>query len=239
MLTIDYERLDVAEGHVVLDLGCGKGRHSYEVQRRGGRVVAADLDIDALRATAEMMLAVSYEEDVPLGSACVADALQLPFASASFDRVIASEVLEHIPADGAALEEIARIVKPGGTVAVSVPRFWPELICWGLSGDYRTSEGGHVRIYRRSQMVERMRAAGLEPFAVHHAHAFHAPYWWMRCAFGLQREQILPARSYHRFLVWDIENPNKVVRSIEKGLDPVLGKSVVFYARRVAVPAHA
>lgn len=239
MLTIDYDKLGVRKGERVLDLGCGKGRHSYEIQRRGAMPVAADLDHDALKATSDMMMAVADQEDVPIGSACVSDALSLPFEAASFDRAIASEVLEHIPSDEAALAEIARVVRPGGVVAISVPRFWPEAVCWALSGDYRTSAGGHVRIYRRSQLRDRLRTAGLEPFDTHHAHAFHAPYWWMRCALGLQRENALPARSYHRFLVWDIEHPNAVVRSVEKGLDPLLGKSFVIYARRSPVDAHA
>src|SRR3712207_8881866 len=49
---------------------------------------------------------------------------------ASVDRVIASEVLEHIPDDARAMAEIARVLKPGGTVAVTVPRFGPERVCW-------------------------------------------------------------------------------------------------------------
>ena len=62
---------------------------------------------------------------------------------------MASEVLEHIPDDVTAMAEIARVLKPGGRVAVTVPRYGPERICWALSDEYHANEGGHIRIYRR------------------------------------------------------------------------------------------
>ncbi len=232
MLTIDYEHLGVREGELVLDLGCGKGRHSYEVQRLGARPVGVDLDLPALREVAEMMWAVASEEDVALGSCCMGNALQLPFASGTFDRVIVSEVLEHISEDSAAISEIVRVTKPGGTVAISVPRFWPEAVCWTLSKQYHSNQGGHVRIYRSSQLLDRLKRFGLEPYRSHHAHALHTPYWWLRCAIDLDG-RAAPVARYHDFLVWDIEKQNRVVRTLERALDPVLGKSFVVYLRKV------
>ena len=91
------------------------------------------------------------------------DALRLPFADATFDRVIASEVLEHIPEDDSAMAELSRVLRPGGTMAVTVPRFGPEAVNWALSDEYHDVPGGHVRIYRRSTLVERLRRAGLRP----------------------------------------------------------------------------
>ena len=76
--------------------------------------------------------------------------LRLPFADGTFDRVIASEVLEHIPDDAAAMAELARVLRPGGTMAVTVPRCGPEVVNWVLSDEYHDVPGGHVRIYRRS-----------------------------------------------------------------------------------------
>lgn len=233
MLTVNSDILRIRPGDIVLDLGAGAGRHSYEVQRRGGIAVAVDLDDAALKDTAQMMSLVSQEEDTQSGSCVVADALRLPFEDASFDKVIASEVLEHIPSDEAAMREIARVLKPEGTAAVSVPRAWPEAVCWGLSNEYHSNPGGHVRIYRRSQLRSRFHDSGLRPYSSHHAHAFHAPFWWLRCALDLDGKA-KPVAAYHRFLVWDIENPNRIVRATEKMLNPVLGKSVVFYLRKVA-----
>jgi SAM-dependent methyltransferase len=93
------------------------------------------------------------------------DGTCLPFADGVFDRVIASEVLEHIPDDQAALDELARVLRPGGTMAVTVPAWLPEQVCWKLSDEYHAPfvEGGHVRIYRAADLRDRMRRAGVTP----------------------------------------------------------------------------
>ena len=98
------------------------------------------------------------------GAATNGDATRLPFADGTFDRVIASEVLEHIPDDGAAFAELARVLRPGGTLAVTVPAWLPERICWALSEEYHAPfvEGGHVRIYTERELraaAARRRAA--------------------------------------------------------------------------------
>ena len=157
------------------------------------------------------------------------DALALPFPDATFDHVIASEVLEHIPEDGAAIAELRRVLKPSGGLAVTVPRWFPERVCWALSDEYHSNPGGHVRIYRASELRAQLEAHGLEVLGRHHAHALHAPYWWVKCAVGPRDEQHPLPRLYHRFLVWDIVRPNPVLRRLERGLNPLLGKSLVAY----------
>ena len=234
MLTIDYERLGLAEGMRLLDLGCGQGRHTFEALRRGAEVIAADLN-QADLADVEMMVTAMAEagEIKPPGKPVThrADALDLPFEDESFDRVIAAEILEHIPDDRTATAEIARVTRRGGIVAVSVPRRWPERVCWALSDEYHEVEGGHVRIYRRSQLTAGLVAAGLEPLGGHYAHALHSPYWWLRCAVGLSNENVL-TRAYHRMLVWDILKAPALTRRGEQLLNPVLGKSLVLYFRK-------
>jgi SAM-dependent methyltransferase len=162
------------------------------------------------------------------------NAQQLPFADAAFDRVIAAEVLEHVHDDGAAITELARLLRPGGMLAVTVPAFGPEIVNWALSKEYHDVPGGHVRIYRRTELLGRLAGAGLRPVATHHAHALHSPYWWMRCVIGVKREDHPAVRTYHRFLVWDIVHRPRVTRWIERALNPVLGKSLVVYARKPA-----
>ncbi len=155
-----------------------------------------------------------------------------PFADGTFDHVIASEVLEHIPDDVSAMTELARVLKPGGTMAVTVPRCGPEVVNWVLSDDYHNVPGGHVRIYRRSTLRQRLSSTGLEPFGSHHAHGIHAPYWWLRCLVGPTNDTNPAVSAYHRFLVWDIEKAPKLSRTTDKVLSPLIGKSLVVYLRK-------
>ena len=234
MLTVNFDIFDIRYGYRVLDIGAGLGRHSFESLTRGARVVAADLDDVALKEVSQMGAAMIAEDQAPLGATldCVqSDALSLPFEDGSFDRIIASEVMEHIPDDEAAMRELHRILKPGGIVAVTVPRRWPEQVCWLLSSQYHSAAGGHVRIFSRNELESKLQRADLYPFHHHHAHALHSPYWWLKCAVGVDRD--LPVtRAYHSFLVWDITKKPFVTRTLETALDPLMGKSLVVYARK-------
>ena len=120
MLTVDYDRLDVRAGHTVLDLGCGEGRHAFEAYRRGATVVALDWGTSEVATTQTWLGAIDAAGEAPAGAVATAvrgDLLHLPVPDASVDRVMASEVLEHIPDDATAFAEIARVLKPGGVLA--------------------------------------------------------------------------------------------------------------------------
>jgi SAM-dependent methyltransferase len=145
--------------------------------------------------------------------------------------VICAEVLEHLPDDSSAMAELSRVLRPGGLLAISVPRYGPELVNWSLSEQYHSVPGGHLRIYRRRQLLGRLEDAGLELVASHHAHALHSPYWWLRCLVGPENDRCFAVRSYHRLLVWDITARTPVTRVPEKLLNPFLGKSLVVYLR--------
>jgi SAM-dependent methyltransferase len=167
------------------------------------------------------------------------DATAMPFPDGAFDRVIAAEVLEHIPADARALAEIARVLRPGGLLAVTVPAWLPERICWRLSDDYHDIPGGHVRIYTRHELAAKLRGAGLMAGGHHHAHGLHSPYWWLKCAVGVRDDGHRLARAYHRLLVWDITRRPLLTRGAERALNPLIGKSLVMYARKPGEPAVA
>ncbi len=235
MLTVDLDRLGVRPGDRVLDLGCGAGRHAFAAYRAGGRVVALDRSPAELVEAATMFAAMRLAGEVPPRASATAlrgDAYALPFADDSFDCVLAAEVLEHLPDDERAMRELVRVLRPGGTVAVTVPRWGPERVCWALSDAYHQVEGGHVRIYRGDQLAGRLQRAGLLPEDSDHAHALHAPYWWLKCAVGVDRDDHPLVRAYHALLVWDLVRRPWLTRTLERLLDPVLGKSLVLYLRK-------
>lgn len=238
MLTVDFDRLGLHPGDRVLDMGCGAGRHAFEMYRRGGDVVAFDQDGDELAGVLEIFGAMREQGEVPLGADAdikQGDALAMPFADEEFDRIVASEVLEHIPDDETAIAELVRVLRPGGTIAVTVPRWLPEKICWALSDQYHEVEGGHVRIYTGDELVGKLRAAGLEYVGKDHAHGLHSPYWWIKCAVGVDNDQHPLVKAYHEVLVWDImKRPgySRVTRLAERALNPLIGKSMVLYLRK-------
>lgn len=240
MLTVDFDRLGLAPGETALDMGCGAGRHAFEMYRRGGRVTAFDLDqreLDGVQTMLDAMGSADADEVVPSGATArtvQGDAARLPFADGEFDRVVASEVLEHIPHAQPAIEELVRVLRPGGTMAVTVPRWLPERVCWALSEEYHSNDGGHVRIFREGALRQRLEGAGLVATGRGHAHALHAPYWWLKCAVGVDRDDHPLVRAYHRLLVWDLMRRPRTTRLAERVLDPVVGKSLVLYLRKPA-----
>ncbi|WP_026115984.1 class I SAM-dependent methyltransferase [Nocardiopsis kunsanensis] len=235
MITVDFSLFPVGPGNRVLDMGCGGGRHAFEVYRRGADVVAFDQNVADLAEVETMFGAMKAEGEAP-GSATAetvkGDALDMPFGDGGFDRVVASEIFEHLPHDTAAMKELYRVLRPGGIAAVTVPSFLPERVCWALSEDYHTNEGGHIRIYTRAELEAKLKATGFEIGPHHHAHALHAPYWWIKCAVGTDNDDHPAVKSYHEMLVWDMLQAPKVTRVAEKLLNPVIGKSVIVYVRK-------
>lgn len=237
MLTIRFDRLDLQPGDRVLDVGAGFGRHVFEFARRGADVVALDYAEDEVvetRATLGAMVAAGEIDIARFNGVLRGDATKLPFADASFDHVITSEVLEHVQDDVAAIAEMFRVLKPGGMFAATVPAWGPEKINWMLSDEYHApkSPGGHVRIYSKTELSAKLRSAGLDLRGTHRAHALHSPYWWLKCAVGPRNETHPLVAKYRKFLEWDIIEQPASTRIADQLLSPVLGKSIVFYGHK-------
>ncbi|MCJ8503100.1 class I SAM-dependent methyltransferase [Desulfatitalea alkaliphila] len=240
MITVDLHCLNLPAGSRILDIGCGSGRHvaaAYALDQ--AIVVGADPDLGDLRQARGRLC--FHDQCGAHGNGCwalsAADITRLPFADGAFDLVICSEVLEHIPDHRRAMAEIVRVLQPGAPLVVSVPRRWPEWICWRLSPAYRRMPGGHVRIYDAHCLVRQVEAHGVRHWRTHFAHGLHTPFWWLKCLLGLERDTLAPVRLYHRFLTWDIMQKPRLTRTLDRWLNPLCGKSVVLYFRKpAAVP---
>jgi len=235
VLTVDFERFPVAPGQRVLDMGCGGGRHAFALYRMGADVTALDRSASDLVEVEQMFAAMREADEVPAGARARTvrgDAYALPFEDESFDRIIAAEILEHLPEDEKAMAELFRVLRPGGLLTVTVPRWGPEKVCWALSDAYHEVEGGHVRIYKEDELTERLTRAGLEPQGTGYTHALHAPYWWLKCAVGVDNQDNPLVKAYHSVLVWDLMQKPWLTRTLERVLDPVMGKSLVVYLRK-------
>ena len=233
MQTVDFKHFILQS---VLDLRCGEGRHVISAFVAADvTAVGVDLCLNDLKTAQSKFADFAEPANEAKGfGLSQANALQLPFADNTFDKIICSEVLEHIPDYRSVLKEIERVLKPGGLFCASVPRAWPERICWALSEAYHKVEGGHVRIFNAGKLRGQIQALGFQFYHRHWAHALHAPFWWLKCLFWKTQESNFLIRQYHRLLVWDLLQRPRTTQVLEQALNPVVGKSVVMYFRKTA-----
>jgi SAM-dependent methyltransferase len=235
VLTVDFDKFPVGKGDRVLDMGCGGGRHAFALYRRGADVVALDMSAEDLVEVESMFRAMELAGECTEGGSAATvrgTAYSLPFEDDSFDRVVAAEIMEHLPEDELAMSELFRVARPGALIAVTVPRWLPEKVNWALSDDYHNVPGGHIRIYRGTELRAKCENAGLEYVGQHHAHGLHAPYWWLKCAVGVRNDDNPLVKAYHRLLVWDMVKQPLATKIAERILQPTVGKSLVMYFRK-------
>ena len=235
MLTVDFRLLDIGKGEKILDAGCGEGRHAFEACRADGcGVCALDLSQAELRKTKYVL---NHMDDCnETGSWWVVmkgDVLNLPFKDDSFDKIICSEVLEHVKDDEQGIGELVRVLKKGGMMAVTVPTYLSESIYWALSEDYHNHPGGHIRKYQAQQLIAALRRNNLRIFALRWEHAFHTVYWLLRCIFGLKNESALIPSLYYYFLEQEIISQSRFVGLMEGVCNFFFPKSIVIYTQKI------
>lgn len=234
MLTINYKLFNFNDGDKLLDLGCGEGRHVIHACLEHNILgVGVDLSLRDLKIAAERFAPFTNYNPLSHFSIQQTDATNLPFADHSFDKIICSEVLEHIENYEDVLQEIKRVLKPNGVLAISVPRAWPERICWKLSAAYHQVEGGHIRIFNAKQLRAEIETLEFEFTHRYWAHALHSPFWWLKCLWWKSQNESRLIKLYHRLLVWDLMQKPWFTQTLEKLLNPLLGKSVVMHFRKV------
>lgn len=234
MLTINYKLLNFADGDKLLDVGCGEGRHVIHACLEHNILgVGVDLSLRDLKTTAERFAPFASYNPQSYFSIQQTDATKLPFADHTFDKIICSEVLEHIENYLGVLQEIKRVLKPSGILAISVPRAWPERICWKLSAAYHQVEGGHIRIFKSKELRAEIETLDFEFTHGYWAHALHSPFWWLKCLWWDRQDESRLIKLYHRMLVWDLMQKPWITQILEKLLNPVLGKSVVMHFRKI------
>jgi len=237
LLTVDLERLELRPGERLLDAGCGEGRHCYGALERGARVVGLDLDPSGLRAAVGGLRRRAGELR-SMGEMLQGNTFHLPFADASFEKVICSEVMEHVHDYRAAARELARVTVPGGLVAVTIPTATSENLYLRVGDDYFESLGGHIRIFKPRQLAEGLAEAGLATVGVGFAHALHTPYWVLRSIAGLPKaDESRLVRAYRLFLIR--ATGSRFMTRLEGVLNYCFPKSLILYAEKRAQPSRA
>jgi SAM-dependent methyltransferase len=231
MLTVDFQKLLLRPGDLVLDAGCGEGRHTFECFRHDCTVLGMDLDHRSLLKARYVLEQMRGRRDaVGRFSLLRGNALRFPFPDETFDKVICAEVIEHVQDEHLAMTELARILKTGGQMAVTVPTLITEHLYDKLSREYFRTPGGHIRKVKPAALASSMEENGLRIYAVGFAHAFHTPYWMLRCIFGLHDEKAVAPRLYRQFL--HLALFSKPLRLGEKICNSFFPKSIILYAQR-------
>jgi ubiquinone/menaquinone biosynthesis C-methylase UbiE len=231
--TIQYKKLNLESNQLILDMGCGEGRHSIgALLETPANVIGLDLSVQDLKIAKHRLNDFDLSDIKTFCTFGVGNINDIPIKSASLDAVMCSEVLEHVDSPEESIHELVRVLKPGGVMALSVPRYLPELICWKLSKEYSQTPGGHVRIFRHRQLKDLAVNAGLEYQSFHWAHGLHSPYWWLQCMFWKTKEISYIVNLYHKLLVWDLMKKPLLTKIFEAILQPLIGKSLVMYFKK-------
>jgi SAM-dependent methyltransferase len=125
--------------------------------------------------------AIRYCAEAGLGTVRQGDITAMPFQADQFSLVLATDIIEHVDDDLRALREVARVLKPGRTVLITVPAF-PSL--WGFQDEVSL----HKRRYRMKPLLDRIREAGLVPRkSFHFNYLLFGPIWSARQLMKLWR----------------------------------------------------
>jgi glycosyltransferase involved in cell wall biosynthesis/ubiquinone/menaquinone biosynthesis C-methylase UbiE len=176
------DHLDLHEGDSVLDCGCGMGVYMMMMSRlRDVNIVGVDGDVGRLEW--------AEREGVDARLSRV-DIHKLPFADASFDKVLMTEVLEHLAEDRVAMREVFRVLKPGGVLALSVPHadyplLWDPINkaieALGLrsirnAGPITGLWSNHWRLYRPAALRDVIEGAGFQVEALEEQTHYAFPF---------------------------------------------------------------
>ena len=230
MLTFNLKKYNLKDDGLMLDVGCGEGRHIFGIMQDYPlmKCIGIDMDKASLNKAEE-----GYEYFKSISNAgaefFIGSAYSLPFESDSFDLIVCSEVLEHLHEYNDAIKEIHRVLKPGGKFYASVPASWPEKICWHLSKEYQNQPGGHLRIFNQNNLVDEIEGEGFKFLSSERFHSIHSPYWWLRCFFWKNQDANFLVKIYKKFLEYQILQNPTWGRILEKIINPIFGKSIAYY----------
>lgn len=218
----------ISEYDKILDVGCGDGSHSLFCGRLGAAVVFADIDAARVDALAKRFNDYGLHHCEGL----VTDTAPLPIKDCTFDKVIATEVLEHVDDPRSFMEELVRVGKPGAQYLLAVPGEASESVQQVLAPPAYFEKPNHIRIFRAQQFEDLVKTSGLIVES-QHTYGFYHSIWWSlfwTCDHDL-------SEPWHPLLhqwtdLWKNILNSRDGAKIKRALDRALPKSQVLVARK-------
>ena len=218
MLTVDFDRLGLRPGDRVLDMGCGAGRHAFEMYRRGADVIAFDQDADELATVRELFAAMSEAGEVPDGRRGRRQGGRRARAALRRRRVRPDRRGRGARAhprrrrrdQGAGPGAAARAARWRSRCRAGCPRSSTGSSPTTTTTPRAATSGStparswSTRSPRPAGSTTARRATRWSSTGKDYAHGLHTPYWWIKCAVGVNNDDHPLAKAYHRLLVWEI-----------------------------------
>lgn len=218
----------ICSGERVIDVGCGEGAFAQFCAKQGADLTFVDID-PAMVAQTERLLQDTAASRL---QGIVSDASPLPLTDAQFDKVVCTEVIEHVDHPAAFLQELVRVGKPGALYLLSVPDPTSEAVQKAVAPPLYFEKPYHIHQFSRETFDQLVTEAGL----VIIDKRFSGFYWSIFWSFFWSCEQDLSAPQ-HPLLAswtntWGLMLQTKDGARIKQALDQVMPKSQIVIARK-------
>lgn len=214
----------------VLDVGCGLGGNLRFCAEMASRVIGIDIDPEKVQATQKMLLETGCQNFEVIEG----DGNPLPLPSESIDKIICTEVIEHVDDPMVTLRELMRVGKPGALYLLSVPGQRSEELIKSVAPAYWFEKPNHIRILSADDFKRLVEDTGL----IIERHEFVSFYWviWhaLLCLCQVDHHEGTHPALDHWAKAWDVILADPITKQRISALDQVLHKSQIIIARKPA-----
>jgi SAM-dependent methyltransferase len=140
---------------IILDVGCGNGWAASCLVPKGNRVIS--MDISSKNPTEAMARTPG-----PNHAGLIADVYNIPFPDSTFDYVIASEILEHVPDPALFINILVRLLKPHGKLLVTTPYNEKIEYCLCVHCNLMTPRHAHLHSFNRYNIMDVLPSSGID-----------------------------------------------------------------------------
>jgi len=164
-----FDGFPILPSDTVIDVGCGNGEHAAFYAPFAARMILVDMDPKKVAATEQRL----RSRGATNWRTILSDSNPLPIDAATADKIVCTEVLEHVPDPAQFMRELVRIGKPGALYLISVPDPLSEQVSKRVAPPECFREPNHIRVIGRDEFERMLTDAGLQV----QKHAFYGFYW--------------------------------------------------------------